>query len=305
MVENGNMLTVINCDLCGADSSWRIGWRGKFKSRIETVVCRRCGLIYERRRLSDGAAAQLYERGYYAEYAAVGDYDVPAEMQVAWRKTAQRRLDVLASVVPSLVGKAVLEIGCGAGFFLAAAKERGAEVVGVEPSKDVARFARDSLGITVHQGTLEKVRPLLSEHKFDVIALFHVLEHLPSPTSSLLDLYSLLAPSGIMFIEVPNAVHQIRLRQPVDGFLRPVHFYNFTWKSLRALMKRTGFDTLAEDGAVGHRCVIVATPSLVQRGVLPLSVGRCENSLSVVVFFGLWHAVTLVRRILTLLREGR
>lgn len=177
-------------------------------------------------------------------------------------------------------------------------------VVGIEPSEDVANYARDKMGVSVHRGTLADVRPLLSGQQFDVVAMFHVLEHLPSPTTALMNLHSLLAPGGVLFLEVPNAVDRARLRQPVEGFLRPIHLYNFTWGSLLGLLKRTGFMPLMEDRSVGTRCLVVAKKVGEVPPAAPLSSGRVNSSTAVVAFFGLWHAVTWARRITSLLTAG-
>lgn len=99
---------ITRCDFCDVDSTWRIGIRGKFKSRVETAVCRRCGLIYERRRLSDEALAMYYEQDYFADYASIVGEEVPAAIEVAWQEVGNRRVSVLASAVSSLEGCHIL-----------------------------------------------------------------------------------------------------------------------------------------------------------------------------------------------------
>ncbi|MET0279822.1 MAG: class I SAM-dependent methyltransferase [Steroidobacteraceae bacterium] len=98
----------------------------------------------------------------------------------------------------------VCDIGCGAGMFLDAMRAAGAcHVAGVDPSP-VSREALRLKGITCYEGTGETLDDALGTRKFDVITMFHSLEHTLHPAKALANLRAHLNPGGVAVIEVPN-----------------------------------------------------------------------------------------------------
>ena len=99
--------------------------------------------------------------------------------------------------------KTVLDFGCGKGVFLSFAKEKGFFVKGVETSLPRAGFAEKYFGIEVNKTYYESGQ-IFSE-KFDILTIFHVIEHLTDPLPLLDNLVKEnLTCNGILVIEVPN-----------------------------------------------------------------------------------------------------
>jgi 2-polyprenyl-3-methyl-5-hydroxy-6-metoxy-1,4-benzoquinol methylase len=92
----------------------------------------------------------------------------------------------------------VLDIGCGTGDFLAEAKKKNWKAVGIEPSSKAKTIAREK-GICLVE-TYEE----LEDHYFDVITMWHVLEHVQDLDNQLQQLKRLLKPNGTIVIAVPN-----------------------------------------------------------------------------------------------------
>lgn len=115
------------------------------------------------------------------------------------RLEARRRAEWVAGFLPS---GALLEIGCAAGEFLDAAARRGFAVHGIEASPRLSALARTRYGFEVDQGLAE--RGLEDEPRYDVICMWHVLEHVLSPCALLRAAASALKPGGCLFLEVPN-----------------------------------------------------------------------------------------------------
>src|SRR5581483_3232287 len=114
----------------------------------------------------------------------------------AYAEEGTRRLALVAEHLrPS---DAMLEIGSSTGYFLHAVRDRVAEVAGVEPSEAYRAYA-NSRNIP----TVESLADL-GNRRFDVIALYYVVEHLRDPAGYLASLRARLNPGGRLLIEVPN-----------------------------------------------------------------------------------------------------
>ncbi|MCF7805085.1 MAG: class I SAM-dependent methyltransferase [Candidatus Marinimicrobia bacterium] len=97
----------------------------------------------------------------------------------------------------------LLDIGCGNGFFLASLKEQTSiDGLGVDIAGDAVEFARREFGVAAKTATIGDL--LEEEHRFDIITLWHVLEHFKDPFRILRKVHALLKPGGACVIEVPN-----------------------------------------------------------------------------------------------------
>jgi 2-polyprenyl-3-methyl-5-hydroxy-6-metoxy-1,4-benzoquinol methylase len=112
-------------------------------------------------------------------------------------RKGSHRFDRLAGMKPGRL----LDVGCGSGYDLAAMREKGWEAAGVEMNAQAAAHAR-AQGLDVRQGTLLDAR--LGEGSFDVVTLFHVLEHLVNVREVVSEVARVLKPGGVMLAQVPN-----------------------------------------------------------------------------------------------------
>lgn len=109
----------------------------------------------------------------------------------------QSALDMVRHLLPPTGD--LLDFGCGNGAFLKSATEAGFAAVGVELDPEVRKKAQEFSGCTVH--SLAKLTD--DGRTFDVMHLGDVLEHLPAPAKTLVELQTLLRPNGYWFIEGP------------------------------------------------------------------------------------------------------
>jgi SAM-dependent methyltransferase len=96
----------------------------------------------------------------------------------------------------------VLDIGCGRGHLLRAFQQGGCEVLGTEFSDDACRFAREVLKIPVKVGTLSELN--FPDASFDVVVMWHVLEHVSDPRPTLAEVARILKPGGFFMVAVPD-----------------------------------------------------------------------------------------------------
>ena len=112
------------------------------------------------------------------------------------RKAIRDKVSLINSYQP-LKGR-ILDIGAGTGDFLLEAKNQNWDILGIEPNDKAKGIA---LGKGIKFGdTIER----LESNSFDVITMWHVLEHVPDVEHQVAELKRLLKPSGTIIIAVPN-----------------------------------------------------------------------------------------------------
>lgn len=136
-------------------------------------------------------------------------------------------------------GGRLLDVGCGAGGYLAVMRALGWDVTGVEP---------DATSRAVAQGEGLRVVPSLAEAgfepgSFDVIALNHVIEHLVDPVAELRSLRTLLAPDGLLGLATPNwaSLGRRLFGRSWYALEAPRHLVLFDPRTLRATVEAAGF----------------------------------------------------------------
>jgi 2-polyprenyl-3-methyl-5-hydroxy-6-metoxy-1,4-benzoquinol methylase len=138
----------------------------------------------------------------------------------------------------------VLDIGCGRGYFLLACRERGYEVEGIDISTDASIYVSKELKIPVHLGDVSSIN--LPEKSFDVITMWHSLEHTVDPNVYMQSTRRWLKDDGLLVVDVPNyASHDaIKTWNNWLGWQIPYHFYHFTKSSLFLLLRKHGFSVI-------------------------------------------------------------
>ena len=133
----------------------------------------------------------------------------------------------------------LLDFGCGGGFFLNTAKQRGWQIVGLEPLYGHAAYAHGKFGAQIVNDTLHP--DTFETGSFDVITAFQVFEHLVNPGEVLSQLTHFLKPGGILLIEVPNIdTWSVRLLGKRHRHFVHDHLYFFSPRTLRLLLEQAG-----------------------------------------------------------------
>jgi SAM-dependent methyltransferase len=138
----------------------------------------------------------------------------------------------------------LLDIGCGTGNFLAAARKAGYQVTGTELDRNAARFAKERLG-------LERVLPLTvvefakqyPTEKFDCVTFFEVLEHQALPLEFIKSVKACLRPRGYVALSVPNRARWMTGPDVFD--YPPNHFLRWSAAALKTFLHAQGFEVLS------------------------------------------------------------
>jgi SAM-dependent methyltransferase len=173
----------------------------------------------------------------YAE-AASDDY---VEEEAGQRESFRGVLERIERFAPR---GALLDVGCWVGFLLAEARERGwRECVGLEPSLFASEHARSELGLDVR--TEELFTAELPRRHFDAVVMGDVLEHLTRAGEALDRVGELLAPGGVLALELPDAGSRVaRMLGRRWWSVIPTHVHYFTRSSAATMLVGHGFRPL-------------------------------------------------------------
>ena len=212
------------CHICGGALRTRFGAVPDAQTGETFAVqeCTACGLGQTVTRTGD--AGRFYGAAYHGgRHGASAAY------------CARRRLRLVTRAAGPGAGRRLLDIGCGDGTFMLAARAGGWRVVGTELNP---RAARDA-GLEVHE-SLERT---LESAPFHCITLWHSLEHLPAPAALLGSLALALAPGGSLLVAVPDAqgLQAAVFRSRWFHLDVPRHLYHFGRRSLALLLEASGF----------------------------------------------------------------
>lgn len=228
---------VPNCNLCGSTESSRTiatkGWQIR--------ICAQCGLGRTDPRPASVSLPEYYGEDYWRiGTEGEGERYTPREVKHLLYRYG-RRVQHLKRYKSR--GR-LLEIGTGFGFFLEAAQRKGFEVQGVEYSPWVAEQARKMFQLPVQVGSVDEFDP--AGQKYDVIVMWHVLEHLTDPMETVRRIRSWLNDGGIFAVEVPNcaSVDAMKLGGQWDGWWPPYHLWHFTAHSLSQMLEKAGFEVV-------------------------------------------------------------
>jgi SAM-dependent methyltransferase len=219
--------TVNICPLCGGSKSKLFDQRKFLGCQVENRMCAGCGLVFQSPRMTKQELDNFYEAEYSQLYRGVKGI-LPKEVLTQHGRAAAS-LDCIKTLIPQV--RRHLDFGCSTGIqLLDFQKKYGSDMVGVEPDPFRRSFAREN-GVRVYASLDEFME--VETGRFDLISMFHVLEHLVDPCEYLnLFRERCLAPDGWLLIEVPNLYAH-------DSF-EVAHLYSFSHHTLIETIKKAG-----------------------------------------------------------------
>lgn len=129
---------------------------------------------------------------------------------------------------------ALLDVGCGTGAFLQTCKNAGWKISGVEPGDKACSLAKTKVGDVIYPSLFDDA---LNGQQYDVITMWHVLEHMPDLHKTIERLKSLLKPDGVLIVAVPNYNSYDALHYGAHwaAYDVPRHLYHFSQQSIKEL----------------------------------------------------------------------
>lgn len=155
---------------------------------------------------------------------------------------AKERVDLINKYVnKKFEDLSILDVGCGTGWFLEAAKLEGAECFGLELGKDLAKFTSNRLDIKVWDCDLLELEV---EQKFDVITMFDLIEHIEKPVELISKAKEFLEKDGFILIFTPqfDSVAIQTLKEYSNLVMPAEHLSYFTYETMLKLAELTDME---------------------------------------------------------------
>ena len=173
--------------------------------------------------------SQYYESDQYISHTDNKKGLIPFLYHIVKKRSLKNKLSLINSLKKN--DKSILDIGAGTGDFLSFIQSEFRSVKGIEPNQKARELAQEK-GISLEQD-LKDVKGKL----FDVITMWHVLEHVPNLEETIRDVEALLKPNGILIIAVPNfySFDAAYYKNFWAAFDVPRHLWHFSKASMNKL----------------------------------------------------------------------
>ncbi len=208
--------------------------------------CRTCGFLFTNPRPNILEINTYYQSPDYISHTDEHTNLIDFLYQRIKQHMLKKKLKLLKKHTTT-VGKKLLDYGCGTGEFVLAARKNGYEAIGFEPEIKAKNKARQK-GVEL----LENEKGLFSNHTqhFDVITLWHVLEHLHDLHEKMQSFAKILKPGAWLIIAVPmaNSADAEFYKEYWAALDVPRHLYHFVPKNISQLCQSHGYKIVKSRG---------------------------------------------------------
>ncbi|MFN6945958.1 MAG: class I SAM-dependent methyltransferase [Cytophagaceae bacterium] len=201
--------------------------------------CNNCGLWFTNPRPSENAIGRYYQSQDYISHTNTSKGIINRLYHQVRNITLKKKVALINSLHK---GKgSILDMGCGTGYFLAACKNDGWKVEGMEPDDNARKMASE-----ITNTRINKSLDVVPNGPYDIITLWHVLEHIHKLNETLETLYSKLSAKGKLIIAVPNcsSYDAAKYDEKWAAYDVPRHLYHFTPETIKPLLKKHHFNII-------------------------------------------------------------
>jgi len=198
------------------------------------IECQKCHFKFTNPRPSLANLGKYYKSEAYISHSDSKKGFINRAYHLARLYTLRQKLKLVNSLVKK--NKTLLDIGCGTGMFLQVCKSNGWQIAGIEPDATAREQAKKRNQVPIEEDLLAAYDGKL----FDVITMWHVLEHVHDLDKVVSKLKKLLEPAGTLIVAVPNcdSLDAKIYQENWAAYDVPRHLYHFTQESIRVLFQK-------------------------------------------------------------------
>lgn len=237
LIEKYGLVEVF-CPICDKKDYISLGYR----EGLQIVVCNNCDHVYVNPRLSVESVKDLYSMNYWSEITV--NHGNPSLKERAHFDYENAYYKLQRDVLDQKKNGRLLDIGCSNGALIRRAIENGFHAIGIEPSPDVAQFAKETFGVDVVVGTIES-SDLPNDH-FDILLAHDVIEHVFDVNDFINGCFQKLRQGGMLVIETPTTDSVNFSYEGLNWmYCIPIEHINlFNQRNLIAKLEQVGFKIL-------------------------------------------------------------
>ncbi len=196
--------------------------------------CKDCGLSFTNPRPKDENLGKYYESPEYLSHGTKNSGIIGKLYQLLRNINIKRKYNIVSEQMGT--GK-ILDIGCGTGELLNYFQKQKWECLGVEPNATARNFAKTQYHLKVEE---EQSLQKLPTESFDIISMWHVLEHVSDINKRMYEVKRLLKRGGKIIIALPNSLSwdAVFYKAYWAGLDVPRHLYHFSPEAFSSLAKR-------------------------------------------------------------------
>lgn len=251
------MVHIDKCIICGGDNFIHLFQCKDYLLTLEMFSifqCKDCGFRFtnprpENKKLPDYYKSENYISHAYKPkkfvdklYSIVRNYTLKQKYNLVNR---YKRQDTSIKTNPKsdALVPTILDIGCGTGEFLNLFRQNNWNVLGIEPNASARKIAKSKNEIEAFD---ENYIDKFSNEQFDVITMWHVLEHVPDLHKQLSDIKRIMNKEGVLLVAIPNSdsLDAQIYEHYWAAYDVPRHLYHFTKKSIKELFAKFDFEII-------------------------------------------------------------
>lgn len=233
--QNNNLVDIKNCPSCGKSNfSTYLKTKDFFFTQegFSLSKCKKCQLVFTNPVPNN--LSKYYDTPDYLSHNTRDN----GLMGILYSFLRKINIKNKYNLIKHYSGKgSILDIGCGTGELLNYFNKNNWAVKGVEPNQTARKFAKQKYCIDIHgEESINSFKP----ESFDVISMWHVLEHVPDLHTRLIQISKLIKPEGTIFIALPNldSPDSIKYGKFWSALDVPRHLYHFTQLSFEKLINK-------------------------------------------------------------------
>jgi 2-polyprenyl-3-methyl-5-hydroxy-6-metoxy-1,4-benzoquinol methylase len=240
-VKPDQFLFIDKCPVCGSeDFGHHLSTTDYFLTgeEFDLEKCCNCGLIFTNPIIKPEHIGAYYASDKYYSHPVKSFSPVKLLYDLIKHKNVKSKLSIIHGF--SEAGN-ILDIGCGSGHFLQYAKKRGWKIFGLEPNTSAREYASRLTGVEIKKPEEAK---LLPKQGFDVITLWHVLEHIMNLEEQLKLICNLIRNDGYVFVALPNheSPDALKYGKYWAAWDVPRHLYHFNKATVQFLFAKHNFE---------------------------------------------------------------
>lgn len=229
------------CPVCGSDNikNHKIVYDHTVSHESFVIMqCNNCQFEFTNPRPDIVNIEKFYQSEDYISHTNKGNSLINIIYKLVRKYSTGNKVKLIESISQKKKGK-ILDYGTGTGYFLAAIKDKDWKVTGLEPDKKARKLAEKQCGTKI----AERIDEIIAlNQKYDIITLWHVLEHIHDLNATFILLKSLLKEKGRIIIAVPNidSYDNKIYDQDWAAYDVPRHLYHFNQESMKTFVMKHG-----------------------------------------------------------------